>query len=159
MELNNRTMVFDDEYLIRVFVRIRREETIPTEKKNAMESALHHKIYQNSKYILPEVIQRDGKGTHDFLINIISAIYKSDRLFALATQEANREMHVRSKVVVPTTIVYIDTITGLPISYNEFEARYYKHLASKRALTQKYVRDSHENEDDSRMSLKRIRNL
>ena len=116
---------YDDEFFIRVFVRMQRERTVPMEKKHSMETAIYNSIYQSSNYILPHVIKREGDEAKRFLLNTLTAIYHSDRLLAISMKEANEQMHIQLKVIAPATIVYMDSRSGTMVSYDEYERRYY----------------------------------
>ena len=102
-------------------------------------------IHQRTNYILPYVAQRDEEQANQFLLNTLRAIYHSDRLLAMSTQESNEQMHVHLEVIAPATIVYMDTINGSQISYEEYERRYYSHIANKGVVRKK---DEHRIHDD-----------
>lgn len=122
--------VFDDAYLIRVFVRIR-NEMMPSQKRTEMEQALYYKVLRNTNYRLPGVQGvANGSSTENIgrLKRVISDLSDADAAMEACASEANLAMNVTMKVIQPATIIYSDSTTGNPISYEEYEQRYRSYL-------------------------------
>lgn len=122
--------VYDDEYLIRVFVRIRRD-VMMSEKRTEMEQALYHKVLRNTNYRLPGVHGVSSGSSADNLgrlKRVISDLSDADAAMEACASEANQAMNVTMRVIQPATIIYSDSKTGNPISYEEYEKRYRSYL-------------------------------
>lgn len=121
---------FDEESLIRIFVRVRHEGM--DSKQRQINSAIYSKVLADTQYRLPIVAAAHDKDA--LLQRIIGDIKSAEERIILDLMIQDRVMQVKKTVVAPTTIVYIDAVTHLMISYDEYEQRYVKYLQAKKAF-------------------------
>jgi hypothetical protein len=118
---------FDEEYLIRVFVKLRNNSN--TQSNIPLASKIYTTIAHKTQYKLPMIVQRSELEKRMQLQHILTELSISDNYLVSSLREAGEVMHVSLKVVqVPITIIYKDTRTGSPISYEEYEGRYQNYL-------------------------------
>jgi hypothetical protein len=123
---------FDDEFLIRVFVRLRRQDS--NSSSSATTSPLEHnittKVMQATRYALPSRTRHSHTESKVRLKRTLSDLIAADETLTRSYNDAGEAMRVRVRVVEPTVISYCDAATGSPITYEEYESRYYGYLES-----------------------------
>lgn len=116
---------FDDESLIRIFVQSRR---VNLDHANILMSMVQAK----TEYKLPDSFKnKETERNVPMLKHILSNLLLKEKERVTESELQNRLMNIWYHVVAPTTIVYFDTRTNIPISYEEYESRYYRHLGMK----------------------------
>jgi soluble lytic murein transglycosylase-like protein len=130
MEISS-NLVFDDESLVRIFVRIRSEH----HKSDKCANTIYNALLSRTSYRLPtsSILQEQEKShalkrISSDLKMIRSAHYESER-------EQKRMMNFNMEVVQPAMIVYTDATSGLQIPYEEYERRYSQYCIIKRKLS------------------------
>jgi hypothetical protein len=123
-ERDNTTIVFDDESLIRVFVRARAECT----PKMSFCGALYTSVLQRTGYRLPlkQHLQDDEKRNN--LKRVCADLKAAHEYTSAAEKEQYRVMNITHRVVAPTTIVYYDAASLHCIPYEEYERRYTQYI-------------------------------
>lgn len=117
---------FDEESLIRIYVRLRNEE----HRERNIQFAIYSKVLYNTNYRLP--IESGGCIDRASTLKRIYADVSDAEL--QADKEAKMQQlstRVTLRVVAPTTIVYFDVVTGQAISYEEYQRRYFEFLKKK----------------------------
>ena len=117
---------FDDESMIRIFVRIRQES-----KENTAEAIIFSKILLSTSYRLP-LCSTPSQAERVIIMNrVVADVEVSTRNMVHELKMQFSKMRIRVKVLpgLSTTIIYQDTITGKDISYKEYESRYFSYIS------------------------------
>lgn len=115
---------FDEEFLIRVFVRIKRGET----RREDLEESIYSRILQRTNYRLPHVnVARDK---NEMSKRISADIAQLAVVMKEQLDEQENEMQVRKHTFTMSEVKhqYFDAVSGYAITYADYEERYYSFL-------------------------------
>jgi hypothetical protein len=119
---------FDDESLIRVFVRLR------AEKNTSGQKFIYGKVQNNSSYKLPAGILVPNSEKKKIMLDITN----DSKIFLSTMIDQDIEMQVESRLIDSDTLVYFDRTSCAPIDYQEYEERY-KHYVKACKLRTRIV--------------------
>jgi hypothetical protein len=131
---------FDDESLIRIFVRVRREDPIK-EDASRVKMAVFTKILHNTEYRLP--INKLVEDRNIMMKRMIQDVTASSDTVCEELLMLDRVMQIKKKVIAPSTIVYFDSISNLKISYEEYERRYHDFVGAKKSMMVDALQDKY----------------
>lgn len=129
-------IVFDDESLIRVFVRLRFENVNNTNNKTSETHptyvmSIHDRVVLHTGYRLPIQLKPTLEERNVLLRQVLSDMKLVQTRVSQCEKDTLNTLNVTIQVVQPVTILYFDTISRLPISYDEYERRYFEFIRSK----------------------------
>lgn len=126
----------DSEYLIRVFVRLRASGTDLASANRICEI-----VRLNSQYTLPLAmpIQLDEEVKKRNMTRMYVSLVKVHEELVLESARQIEAMRVRVMHAPDEGFVYYDMESGEPISYPEYERRYFQHCALVKAAAELLV--------------------
>ena len=121
---------YEPEFLIRVFVKLRRIEGEDQSRKNDQLQKIAQHLYAATGYRLPHT-SRDQiakERSQQDLIKIFSNLQAIHQLMKNEQQKLFSDMGVQSVLSQESKLIYIDTASGNELPYDEYERRYAKYL-------------------------------
>ena len=121
---------YEPEFLIRVFVKLRRsQEEDESRKKDQLQKIAQH-LCASTGYRLPHVSPHPltKERNQQDLIKIFSNLQAIHQLMKHEQQKLFSDMGVQSILSQEAKLIYIDTASGNELPYEEYERRYARYL-------------------------------
>jgi hypothetical protein len=116
----------DDEYLIRTFVKLRKTEPITA-------YGISQRVLKDTDYVLPLFHQVGSAATRDTNLALaLRRVYREEATRRKCRALDEEAMRIKAQPSGKRCFLYADTRTNLPISYQDYELRYYAMLQAKR---------------------------
>ena len=121
---------YEPEFLIRVFVKIRRGPEEDESRKNDQLHKIAQYLYASTGYRLPHISPHPltKERSQQDLIKIFSNLQAIHQLMKNEQQKLFSDMGVQSILSQESKLIYIDTASGNELPYDEYERRYAKYL-------------------------------